>query len=114
MAKEKFRPLDDRVVVEGMRGQREHLGVRFRLAEIGPADAAEAADEMEWRLGLIARHEFAPAYPAKVLCANRHIGDAMFLRQVIGGRQAVPAAADDDHVIGWLRVRAAPDLLPVP
>src|SRR5687767_13411444 len=37
----------------------------------------------------------------------------MILREVVGRRQAVAAAADDDHVVGRLGRRAAPGLLPV-
>ena len=40
--------------------------------------------------------------------------DAVVLRQVERGRQPVPAAADDDDVVGGLRRRVAPDRRPVP
>ena len=33
------------------------------------------------------------------------------LRQVVGGREAVPAAADDHDVVGALRLRVAPEML---
>ena len=39
----------------------------------------------------------AAAEPA--LLEDRHVGDAVLLRQVIGGRQPVPAAAHDHHVV---------------
>jgi hypothetical protein len=40
------------------------------------------------------------------LLEHRHVGDAVVLHEIVGGRQAVPAAADDDDVVGpfWLRV----------
>ncbi|VFT40749.1 Uncharacterised protein [Pseudomonas aeruginosa] len=43
----------------------------------------------------------------------RHVADAVFLGQVVGGGQAVPAAADDDHVVDRLRRGRAPHALPV-
>ncbi len=42
-----------------------------------------------------------------------HIGDAVFLGQVVSGGQTMPAAADDDHVVDLFRGRRAPHLLPV-
>src|SRR5690349_13545575 len=53
----------------------------------------------------------AAADPA--LFQDRHIGDAEFLGEVVGGGQPVAAAADDDDVVFALRLRAAPSLLPV-
>jgi len=47
------------------------------------------------------------------LFQHRHIGDAVLLRQIVSGSQTVTAAADDNHVIAFLRYRVAPDLLPV-
>ncbi len=47
------------------------------------------------------------------LFQHRDIGDAEFLGEVIGRRQSMPAAADDNHVIVALRNRAAPGRLPV-
>lgn len=43
----------------------------------------------------------------------RHVADAVFLGQVVGGGQAVPAATDDDHVVDRLRRGRAPHALPV-
>ena len=40
---------------------------------------------------------------------HRDVGDAVVLGQVVRGRQAVAAAADDDHVVGPLRLRVAPE-----
>src|SRR4030095_7164387 len=34
---------------------------------------------------------------------HRYVRDAVFLREVIGGRESVPASADDHDVIGGLR-----------
>ena len=42
-----------------------------------------------------------------------HVGDPVFLGQVVGGRQTMPAAADDDHVVDLFRGRRAPHFLPV-
>ncbi len=42
-----------------------------------------------------------------------HIGNAVLLGQIIGRRQTVPAAADDDHVIDLFRGGRAPHALPV-
>jgi hypothetical protein len=53
----------------------------------------------------------AAAEPA--LLEHRDPGDAVVLGQVICGRQAVAAAADDDHVVLGPRLRAAPGRLPV-
>jgi hypothetical protein len=33
-----------------------------------------------------------------------HVGDAVLLGQVVGGRQTMPATADDDHVVDLLGV----------
>jgi hypothetical protein len=44
--------------------------------------------------------------------AVNNIGQAMLPREVIGGRQSVPAAADDDPVIFGPGVRIAPEGLP--
>src|SRR5215467_10715224 len=53
----------------------------------------------------------AAAQPS--LLDHRDIGNAMLLGEVIGRRQAMPAAADDDDVIGRPRLGAAPGLGPV-
>jgi hypothetical protein len=42
------------------------------------------------------------------LLEERHVADAVVLREVVGGREAVPPAADDDHVVRGLRGRVAP------
>ncbi len=39
---------------------------------------------------------------------HRDIADAVVLRQIIGGRQAMAAAADDHRIIGFLRLGRAP------
>ena len=39
---------------------------------------------------------------------HRHVGDAVVFGQVVRGRQAVPATADDDDVVGRFRRRVAP------
>ena len=52
----------------------------------------------------------AAAEPA--LLQHRDIAEAVLLGEVIGGREAVPARADDDRVIGRLRLRVAPLLRP--
>ena len=52
----------------------------------------------------------APAKPA--LLQDRDIGEAVLPGEVIGGREPVPARADDDRVIGRLRLRIAPLLGP--
>jgi len=64
---------------------------------IGPHDGGVAPD--------IARAEIA-------LLQHRHIGDAVVLGEIIGRRQAMPAAADNDHVIVALRLRLPPRWLP--
>ena len=50
-----------------------------------------------------------PSQP--LFSAPRH-GDAVLLGEVIGGREAVPAAADDDHVIVGARLGRRPLLRP--
>ncbi len=42
------------------------------------------------------------------------IGDAVLLGEVIGGGETVPAAADDDNVVGLLGLGLAPQRLPAP
>ena len=42
------------------------------------------------------------------LLHDRDIADAVHLGEIIGGREAVAAAADDDHIIGWLWRCVAP------
>jgi hypothetical protein len=46
------------------------------------------------------------------LLQHGDIGQAMLPREVIGGRQSLPAAADDNHVIFGPGARIAPDWLP--
>ena len=41
-----------------------------------------------------------------------NVGDAVFLGQVIGRRQTVPAATHDDHIVFGLRLGAAPGARP--
>src|SRR3569833_582439 len=53
----------------------------------------------------------AAAEPA--LLDHPNIGDAVLLGEVVGGGETMAAAADDDHVVFRLRLRAAPSLLPV-
>ena len=55
----------------------------------------------------IARTEIA-------LLQHGDIGNAVFLGEIVGRGQAVPAAADDDDIVGWLRIGLAPCRLPVP
>ena len=55
--------------------------------------------------------DVAGAEPA--LFQHRDIGEAMLLGEVIGGRQAMPAAADDDDVVFLLRLGLAPGRRPV-
>ena len=55
--------------------------------------------------------DIAGAQPA--FFQHRHIGDAMHLRQIIGGRKPMPAAADDDDVIVLFGLRIAPGRRPV-
>jgi len=45
---------------------------------------------------------------------DRDIGDAVLLGEVIGGRERMTAAADDDHVISVARFGVAPLRLPAP
>ena len=52
----------------------------------------------------------AAAEPA--LLQHRDIGDAVLLGEVIGGREPMSAGADDDRVIGRLRLGVAPLLRP--
>ncbi len=53
----------------------------------------------------------AAADPA--LLEHRDVGDAVLLREVVRGCQAVPAAADDHDVVLALRLRTLPLPLPV-
>src|SRR5687768_12285640 len=43
---------------------------------------------------------------------ERDVADAVLAGEIEGGGEAVPAATDDDHVIGALRLRLAPCGLP--
>ena len=43
----------------------------------------------------------------------RHVGNAVILRQVISGCQAMPAGADDDDFVAFFQRWAAPGPLPV-
>ena len=47
------------------------------------------------------------------LLEDRDVGDPVLLGQVVGGGEAVAAAADDDHVVGVLRLRPPPGPRPV-
>src|SRR5581483_10455348 len=47
------------------------------------------------------------------LVENRHVGDAVSGGQVVGGGQAVDAAADDDDVVGTAQVVAPPGPGPI-
>ena len=49
----------------------------------------------------------AAAEPAAL--EHGDVRDAVVLREVVGGREAVPAGADDHDVVGPLRVRRAPE-----
>src|SRR3546814_10809100 len=55
--------------------------------------------------------DVASAEPA--LLQHRDPGDAVVLGEVVGGGEPVSAAADDDHVVGRLRLRRAPHALPL-
>ena len=55
--------------------------------------------------------DIAGAEPA--LLQHRDIGDAVLLGEIIGGRQPMPAAADDDDVVFLLGLRLAPGRRPV-
>ena len=80
--------------------QLQGMGVEFRIAGqevIGAHDGGVAPD--------IARPEIA-------LFQHGDVGHPVVLGQVIGGGQAMPAAADDDGVIFGLRRRVAPDGFP--
>src|SRR5580692_6421841 len=46
------------------------------------------------------------------LFQHRDIADAVLLGEVVGGREAMPAAADDHDTIARLRRRLAPERLP--
>jgi hypothetical protein len=54
----------------------------------------------------------AAAEPA--LLEHGDIGDAVVFRQIVSGRQAVAAAADDDCVVARLRFGIAPQARPLP
>jgi hypothetical protein len=53
----------------------------------------------------------AAADPA--LLDDRDVGQSVLGREVVGGAESVPAAADDDRVVGGLRLGLAPLLAPV-
>jgi hypothetical protein len=55
--------------------------------------------------------DIAAADPA--LFKHGDIGDAVLLGEVIGGGQPVPATADDDDIVRWLRLRTSPSLRPI-
>jgi hypothetical protein len=57
----------------------------------------------------------APGVAAAQPAALEHgdVGDLVFLGEIVGGGEAVPAAADDDHVVGRLGLRRAPGRGPV-
>src|SRR3546814_3953073 len=48
------------------------------------------------------------------LLQHRDPGDAVALGEIVGGGEPVPAAADDDDLVGRLRLRRAPHALPLP
>ena len=52
------------------------------------------------------------AEPDRALLQHRHIGDAVFGGQVIGGRQPMSAAADDHHAVARARRRLRPGARP--
>ena len=52
----------------------------------------------------------AAAEPA--LLQHRDIAEAVFLGKIVGGREPMAACADDDRIIGRLRLRSAPLLRP--
>ena len=69
---------DPRIIIEGGSRDREGLGLAIRLAEIGAADPAEAANQVEWRLGLVAGDERLTLNPAEVVSEHgdvRHAAD---------------------------------------
>src|SRR6185295_3585683 len=49
--------------------------------------------------------------PARQPAALEHgdVGDAVLLREVVRGREAVPAAADDDDLVGVARLGRPPE-----
>src|SRR5579872_2195759 len=53
------------------------------------------------------------AEPDRALLQYRDIGDAVFLGEVIGGGEAMPAAADNHDVVARFRRRLAPERLPM-
>ena len=57
----------------------------------------------------------APGVAAAEPAALEHgdVGDPVLLGEVVGGGEPMPAGADDHHVVGRLRLRAAPRRLPV-
>ena len=80
--------------------QRMRIELRVALQQVvRPHDRGVAPD--------IAAAELSPA-PAP------RRSDAVVLGEVVGGRKPVPAAADDDDVVGGLWRRVAPDRRPVP
>ena len=118
------------VDAHGIAAPREGIALRIGVAEIQDAALRDHGVEVEVLLEalpqlhrpfverIVARQhvvgaddrgvaaDVAGAQPA--LLQHRHIGEAMLLGEVIGRRQAMPAAADDDDVIFRLRLGLAP------
>ena len=59
---------------------------------------------------VVLRPTLPRAEPA--LLQHRDVADAVLLGEIVGRRQPVPAAADDHHVVGGLRLGVAPRRLP--
>ena len=75
----------------------ERVRVELRVARqevVGPHDRGVAPD--------VAAADVSPLQ-------HGHVGDAVLGGEVVGGREAVPAPADDHHVVALARLGVAPD-----
>ena len=115
-------PLEHLHVVHGMR---QHHHAARRIHDVVVELLAEPLPELQRMLvdrrALVPQivraddRRVAPGIAAAepALLEHRDIGDAVLLGEVVGGRQPVAAAADDDDVIGRLRLGRTPLLRPV-
>ena len=98
--------------------RREHDIVIEFVAQILPHFQAEFEQVVQRSLAVVGAHDggvapgIAAADPA--FFQDRNVAQTVNLREIIGGRESVAATADDQHVVGRLRVGIAPRRLPMP
>jgi hypothetical protein len=123
------------VDAHGVAAPREGVALRIGVTEVQDAALRDHGVEVEVLLeafpqlhrpfveGVVARQQVVGANDGGVaadvartqpaLLQHGHIGEAMLLGEVIGGGQAMPAAAHDDDVVFRLGIGLAPGRRPV-